>query len=47
MDLDILAKLGEFVGGICVVMSMDPELHHLFVVSAEEPVRLSRAVGGP
>jgi hypothetical protein len=47
MDLDTLAKLGEFVGGIFIVMSTDPELHHLFVVSAEERVRLSRAVGGP
>ena len=78
MDLDSLAKLGEFVGGIVVVisliylayqvrqntqslrsenyarvlermstvqaqLSMDPELHHLFMVGAEDPARLSPA----
>jgi hypothetical protein len=77
MELDTLAKLGEFVGGMFVVISLvylafqvrqntrslrsenyaralermstlqsrlsvDPELHHLFVVGAEEPARLSR-----
>ena len=78
MDLDTLAKLSEFVGGIFVVISLvylayqlrqntqslraenyarvldrmsnmqsklsvDPELHHLFMVGAEGPGRLSPA----
>ena len=78
MDLDTLAKLGEFIGGIVVVVSLaylayevrqntrslqsenyarvldrmstvqaqlskDPELHHVFMVGAEDPARLSRA----
>lgn len=78
MELDTLAKLGEFVGGMFVVISLvylayqvrqntrslrsenyaralermstlqsrlsvDPELHHVFMVGSEEPVRLSRA----
>ncbi len=78
MDLDTLAKLSEFVGGIVVVisliylahqvrlntrslqsenyarvldrmstvqsqLSMDTDLHHVFMVGAEDPARLSRA----
>jgi hypothetical protein len=78
MDLDTLAKLGEFVGGIFVFISLiylayqlrqntqslraenyarlldrmsnmqsrfsaDAELHHLFMVGAEDPGRLSPA----
>lgn len=78
MDLDSLAKIGEFVGGIFVVISLiylayqlrqntqslraenyarlldrmstlqsrlavDEELHHLFMVGAEDPARLSPA----
>jgi len=78
VDLDNLAKLSEFVGGIVLVISLvylayqvrqntqslrsenyarvldrmstvqsqlskDPELHHVFMVGAEDPARLSRA----
>jgi len=78
MDLDTLAKLGEFIGGVFVVISLvylahqvrqntrslrsenyarvlermstlqarlsvDADLHHVFMVGAEDPGRLSRA----
>jgi hypothetical protein len=78
VDLDSLAKLSEFIGGIVVVislvylayqvrqntlsirsenyaralermstvqsqLSMDPDFHHVFMVGAEDPARLSRA----
>ena len=78
MDLDSLANIGDFVGGVFVVISLvylahqvrlntrslksenyarvlermstlqarlsvDPDLHHVFMVGAEDPGRLSRA----
>lgn len=77
MDLDTLAKVSDFVGGIVLVislvylayqvrqntqslrsenyarvlermstvqaqLSMDADLHHVFMVGAEDPARLSR-----